>query len=600
MRLLNEIALISFDVLCASFSPIVKASYLEIANLLGEMCAFSQDAHSKRALCAFIDICGADATRRSTTDLVRNADPISSLLSRESMKLHLLKTLWEMSESNGTTSGIEDVPIPQNAQQLFLRPDTTVSTTLSVMEEMDDLASTSDLHVAILYGRLLCDSAALLAHEADCPHTLLEPSIIQIIDRCSLARPSTAMHLQTALATASPDTPSSLSSKLWTASSPEALETALRVWPHRITGQRLLAGTWTDSLPVELQRWNTAVRCAIQEDNDFPLRQNAAQSLHALTHIWSLHPLIPSRLLVDLVFTLHDIMTDDDDDIRDTGASVAHTLLSFLSTKSPGSPDTSRIPVPPVACSSLRNFLVKSPHTRSVHPYIAREALRRLADAPSPISSQLTENADVKFPDMASQLHELDRLNEHTPLFAMEKQNLYFDPVRDQCDAWSVVLKRLLVQQSPARGPSEPPQISPPPLSPQTLQTFTTHTQNSLTALTRHAESTEPLASGALGWSSGKDGFVLGMRVVYCADVVLNGSSFVGGGGRHGKEGGLLKKARTGVRRALVEFLRVGKQRDVHPLWLEGAERVLVCAVRRGVGRVGIAVDGVEEGVTGR
>ncbi|KAI9670999.1 MAG: hypothetical protein M1831_005084 [Alyxoria varia] len=602
VRLLNEIAMISSDVLSGRFSPIVKATYLELANLIGEICAFAEDAHSKGALPMFADLCKADDIRKSTADTAEITNPIFSLLSRASMKLHLLETLWEMRYSNDPASDIEDVTVSKNAQHVFLRPaspDTTWSTKLSVIEAMDELVSSAPLHVATLYGRLLSDSLTPTASLGQ-PHAFLEPSIVRIIDRCTLRQPRSAIHLQKRLAAASSDSPS-LSSTLWTATTPENLATALRAWAHKIAGRRLLHGTWSDSLLSELQHWDAAMRCAIHEDNDFSLRLSAAQSLQALTHIWSLHPRIPSRVLVDLIFTLHDIMTDDDDDIRDVGASVAHTLLSFLSTKHPGPPDTSRTPIPPIARSSLRQFLVKSPHTRDAHPFIAREALRRLANA----SSQPGEA--VEFRDVNKQLEELDRLNEHTPLFATEKQNLYFDPVRDQCDAWSVVLKRLFLQ-SATRKSAATLQSPPPPLTSQTLQALTTHTHNSIIALTQRAESADPLASGALGWSSAPDYFVLGMRVVHCADVVLNavgcfGSSLgcagAGAGYRGRGDDKVLKKSKTKIRRALVQFLKVGRERDVHPLWLEGAERVLVCAVRRGLGRVGGVVSSIEEGLAG-
>lgn len=261
-------------------------------------------------------------------------------------------------------------------------------------------------------------------------------------------------------------------------------------------------------------RYIRLIRMAIVDSNPFDTRIAAASSVASLTHIWTLNPASKATgpLLLALSLICYDLLNDDDSDIRHI-AALASTKLLRAQGK-PGLKDA----VPLLTSHRLANFMATSfPRSRD----LVTESLHRL-----------TGGLSVPFTATLKQARKED-----TSLFAKEKQNLYADTSLD-----AISFSRILLHT---------------PIPHPLLHTLTTWVQSALAHLTSTAHS-EP--DGALGWTSKSDVFALGMRVFSAAEVVLKW-------GEAGK--------RVDVLQALSVFLDVGREKEVHGLWLGRVERVL-------------------------
>lgn len=269
----------------------------------------------------------------------------------------------------------------------------------------------------------------------------------------------------------------------------------------------------------------------------FDARFATAKSLSTFHHIWTIPPNSNpgSPVLLALTLLLHDLLNDDDDEIRDLAAS---TTARFLRIQDPAQHFRIQHAVPITAVERLATFIVTQ---FSGSRELGQEALRRLMDV---------ERSGVMFEQpFAQRLQEARK--EDTALFVKEKQNLFQDDAMDVL-MWSNVLTRL---------------------SPATIRK-TTKTQLAawtLDALSLLTETAEKEVDGPLGWTTTKaDVFTLGLRVVCAADVALRWA---------GPE-------KAEVMLALRRFVDVGLERKVNGIWLEKAEKVLGDSVVRSLRRL--------------
>ncbi|KAH7125462.1 putative death-receptor fusion protein-domain-containing protein [Dendryphion nanum] len=274
----------------------------------------------------------------------------------------------------------------------------------------------------------------------------------------------------------------------------------------------------TQNLSTRTARFVRLLRMTIVDINPFDSRFAAVQSLSALTHTLSPFPEHPPPIRLALTFTLYDLLNDDDDEIRD---AAALTAAKFLPSRRPV--------VPILATHILIQHLSITYHTSSI---LCKESLRRLLAIPSP--------QPLFFQPFTTTLAEAR--TEDTSLFVQEKQNLYKDDAADAA-LWTRLLKSL----------------SPLSIPPALLVSLTTWVLSGLEVLTETARSEK--YDGAGGWTSKVEVWILGLRVLCAAEVVLQWD-------RMGKRS-------SEVRRALRVFGDVGVESAVNGAWMERVERVL-------------------------
>jgi hypothetical protein len=229
-------------------------------------------------------------------------------------------------------------------------------------------------------------------------------------------------------------------------------------------------------------RYIRLLRMTIIDTNPFDMRFAAAQSLSALTSLWHISATskATSPLLLSLCLLLHDLLNDDDDEIRDVAALATTTLF-----RAQGYVQGKDTTVPILTSHRLAKFLATN-FSKTSHDLV-NEALKRLADPSVPFIHVLAAAR-----------------KEDTALFATEKQNLYKDDTLDAV-LWSRILSSLSL---PAPSHSH-------------LKTWV------LDALTMLTQTASKETDGALGWSSKAEVFTLGIRVFCAAEVVLDGDVMV-------------------------------------------------------------------------
>ncbi|KAI4907790.1 hypothetical protein J4E90_009197 [Alternaria incomplexa] len=287
-----------------------------------------------------------------------------------------------------------------------------------------------------------------------------------------------------------------------------------------------------DEVLARIARYIRLLRMTTIDTNPFDTRYAAIESLSALNSIFSLAPKGKTGpLILGLAIVLYDLLNDDDDEIRDLAASTAGILLRSQGDR------LFKNTVPILTTHRLGAYLVSA---FSTSRFLAKEAIRRLTNTPSPHRLFSTPFANTFARER----------KEDTSLFAQEKQNLYKDDTLDTM-LWSRILLSL--------------SASAVPLSLRTG--LTNWVLDGLTALTQTAEGE---GDGALGWSTKAEVFTLGMRIFCASEVVMRW------GGQERVE--VVKRARG--------FADVGIERGVHGLWIERVERVLNKEVVRMLRRV--------------
>jgi hypothetical protein len=166
---------------------------------------------------------------------------------------------------------------------------------------------------------------------------------------------------------------------------------------------------------------------------------------------------------------------------------------------------------------------------------LAREGLRRLT------GSKLLNGCLV--PSALQQFSQACR--EGTVLFAIEKQNLFVDEVREAV-IWSHVLKRL----------------SKRALSVEHAAALSKWVTGGLEKLIEVADAE---IDGPLGWTSKSDIFILGIRIILATDVLLRWRT-------------MTRKVCTpgsSLRLLLGRLVAAAERGRAHNMWLEMAEEIL-------------------------
>jgi hypothetical protein len=234
----------------------------------------------------------------------------------------------------------------------------------------------------------------------------------------------------------------------------------------------------------------------------------------------------PSVELLCLTLLIHDVLNDDDEEIRHLGATIAMRVIV----------DDSEEAIqcyPPLTLSQMLSEQLSCQFNG--YTQLGKEAICRLTGYRR--RKSFTSANIQKTIDQASA--------EDHALFAVEKPNLFADEVREAV-IWSRVLKRLSFEA----------------IGEDCARLLTRWVTDGIQVLT-DIEKSE--MDGPLGWSSRPDVFSLGMRLIYGAEVIMYWDI-------HHKR---FTELASGTRKRLREFADVGREKHVHDLWLERIEAIL-------------------------
>lgn len=250
-------------------------------------------------------------------------------------------------------------------------------------------------------------------------------------------------------------------------------------------------------------------------------------------------------LYLQAILVVYDSLNDDDSEIRELASCTAKRILEARSTQSVQSM------VPLVASQKLSQHLIAVFPTSIA---LMKEGLWRL-------TGSKFRNGCLD-PSAIQQFSEAQY--ESKALFAIEKQNLFVDDVREAV-IWSRVLKRLSKQAFSAEHATA-------------LSKWVTG------GLAKMIEAADAEIDGPLGWASKSDIFVLGMRIILATDVLLCWRTKT-------------KKVHipgSSLRLLLGRLVAAAESGRLHSMWLEVAEEILVRSILGRINTIQEVLHGVK------
>lgn len=262
-----------------------------------------------------------------------------------------------------------------------------------------------------------------------------------------------------------------------------------------------------------------------------------------------------------MYIALYDLLSDDDEDVRDKAARVASSFLSL----SIGDADSPKISLmPPVASQSILKY-VKTELNES--GFLFAEAASRLTGTCSlfrcgPLVTTRPRASDDETNNNIGKASEVEWIpsvcirpapgmmqkarQQDTALFAEEKQNLFSDPVKE-AENWALVLM----------------DMNPLGKFGSIISALENWTIHGLEMLVETADSEE---DGPLGWTVKPDVFSLGMRILLAAEVQL-----------HWLKSGLNRnKSLERILDLLRTLLDIGTEKLLNGIWLWQIEGILL------------------------
>ena len=294
-------------------------------------------------------------------------------------------------------------------------------------------------------------------------------------------------------------------------------------------------------------RYIRLLRTTLQDANPFDARFAAAQSIRALRRLWSARSPAGthSPLVLGLALALHDLLQDDDDEIRLLAAAACSTFLSTTRAHDGAEAGAeaeaeAEAEAPTAPLLATQHLLAHLATLFPSSPALATHALARLTAAASP-----TQPLSTPFAALLA-----EATTPQTALFAREVQNLYADPALAALSWTSLLSSPSLTSSLPA------------PLLARTAH----WTAAALASLTARYEAE---GDGALGFASRAGVFALLVRAVCLAGVVL--ASGVADG-------------RTDVKLGLLKLVKAMGEGEGHGVVVQKAEGVLEAEVLRSLG----------------
>jgi hypothetical protein len=248
-----------------------------------------------------------------------------------------------------------------------------------------------------------------------------------------------------------------------------------------IERQASSTNTLEPALMSQLQEWAGALQTTLSDDSIFS-SQAAVKGLAHLNTIW---PALAQQsnnnepLFQSLCLAVYDLLNNDDEEIR---IEASETASKIFSADSSASGPTSATLVPLVATQRLAELTARRWHTSST-----------LFDAA--ISRAFGSTVEsVEYQLLCLQRAEY-------ALFAEEKQNLYIDDVRET-RMWAKVAMQLAGTAAQSKA----------------IEALSLWVKDGLVALKAKFEKD---ADGPLGWTTDENAFLLGLRVVHAAELLL-------------------------------------------------------------------------------
>ncbi|EGC46735.1 HEAT repeat protein [Histoplasma capsulatum var. duboisii H88] len=245
---------------------------------------------------------------------------------------------------------------------------------------------------------------------------------------------------------------------------------------------------------AKLDKWNQRLRFAISDETEFSTRHAAAVSMKIFflgLRISSSHSTIKPYLL-QTCLVLYGMLIDDDEGIRYLAAQAASILFSleFNNTNQA----TALLPL--AASSKLADILAEDFIDSTT---LCAEAMGRFLGLPI--------NLLVPSIDSTTSLTPVPRLLEKfqtksTVLFQEEKQNLFVEDVRE-VETWAKVLTRIILRPGNTHF---------------ALQLYSWVSEGISALIDAMGEAG---GDGVLGWVSNPDVFILGVRVIRGAKILL-------------------------------------------------------------------------------
>jgi hypothetical protein len=335
-----------------------------------------------------------------------------------------------------------------------------------------------------------------------------------------------------------------------TTPSPAIVETTVLLWGLLIDQACAVSTDVQEPTLNSMLDLAATLQTLIEERQPFDLRMAAARSVDALSNIWSSRvPDAFSKGTLDrvhgtIVLLVYDLLNDDDEEIRGVAVNITSKILSSTEGHDSRLLPSARKVVPLL---SSRNLIAHMTTHYSHLPQLVEEAVLRVT------GMKEHETAAAAFASANT---------DHTTLFAVEKQNLFVDPVREAV-LWSRALKRVsldTIQKS---------------LSRPWIRKLTRWTHEALTLIHEKLAS-ENGEDDVLGWTHKPEMFVFGIRLWCAIDLIFSWWQQLG----LDSEKLLLK---------MVEIAKLGEKYKLHPLWMRKIESVIIKEMRQRMrtGRVG-------------
>lgn len=255
----------------------------------------------------------------------------------------------------------------------------------------------------------------------------------------------------------------------------------------------------------------------------------------------------PEPDLLGVYLALYDTMLDDDEDVRDQGATTVSALLSAIDSDSPRDFGSSLSLSPPAAKLRLLNFIRESYRTSTGMYVRAAERMVGLQLFPCIHS----KGADGTYASRAATLRPVAEISLEAQMpqlavFVEEKQNLYIDTVKE-AEVWAEVLIGLdsdacIVEVADA------------------LEAWTTD------GLSHFLDTLRQSGDSAFGPTSSPEVFTLFMRVILSAKTIL---------ARSVPASGQWSMRATPCWKLLEEVLKLSRDNELHSLLIDHIEKIM-------------------------
>ncbi|OGM51318.1 HEAT repeat protein [Aspergillus bombycis] len=289
---------------------------------------------------------------------------------------------------------------------------------------------------------------------------------------------------------------------------------------------------------TDIRRWATKLRFAMEEETEFTTRDAAVTSLTAFARVLRSKGKAPlvDKVYLEIYLILYDMLSDDDEELRDMAAGTASWVLSYSSV----APSKTVALSPLNAGQLLADFMVDNyPESQ----LLSTKAIQYITGEEPKLSGSVER---TKLATVEAQLAELRK--ESTTLFEEERQNLFIEEIRE-VDIWSCRLLGLREAAFSERGVKETSKWVSDGLS-----------------YVADIMANESEKDGLVGWASKPETFTLGVRLISLAAVLVS-EEFAASG--------YLYEDRTALKEKLQKLLANGETALLHDNWIARIQNAL-------------------------